>query len=95
MKVKEVDLLGCSSTMAAFKEPLYLPTPDDDEERKETEKIENVLRCLLCEEQFAAAKDQDLLKHLLESHNFVIEDVPSIADLPAYCRFVMFRFIEN
>lgn len=77
--------------MAAFKEPLYLPTPTSDEDGKLSpsvlsEERSRSLCCLLCDDRFSSTNDQDLLRHLLETHSLVIEDAPGIADLPAYCR---------
>ncbi|OQR76930.1 zinc finger protein-like [Tropilaelaps mercedesae] len=73
----------------AFKEPLFLPTPNSEEDKtRRSPKFPDLqLSCMLCEETFPPTQSQDFLRHLLEVHSLVIEDAPAIADLAAYCRY--------
>jgi len=53
------------------------------------------LVCLLCPEEFPPDGVDQLLKHLLTQHNFVIADVPLIADINKYIRYWKNKFLET
>lgn len=49
--------------------------------------------CLLCDLKFLhPSGEQDILKHLMEAHKFVIGDVHMIADLPSYVAYWKHKF---
>ena len=74
-------------------EPLRLPSPPPPVSRGNTE---CQVECLHCPEVFGHPEEQqDLLKHLLTEHKFVIGDVNLIANFPAYVRYWRNKFREN
>ena len=67
----------------AFSEPLYLPI-EKEEVAASSVPSDSTLQCLVCDRTYE--ETPMFLKHLLEEHNIVIEDVNTIANLAAYCK---------
>jgi hypothetical protein len=62
-------------------QPLCLPEGTSSSSSTSPVKMQELIKCLFCEEQFDYQKNQnDILKHFLEIHKFVIADVKIIAD---------------
>lgn len=84
--------LNCSTDQPIL-EALKLPELDELSLQEDSKPKELV--CLLCPEEFASDQVNSLLKHLLTKHNFVIADVPLIADLDKYIRYWKSKFKEK
>ncbi|XP_064633183.1 zinc finger protein 277-like isoform X2 [Lineus longissimus] len=55
-----------------------------------------LIKCLFCEEEFDYQKNRnDILKHFLEVHKFVIADVKIIAEFKQYVDYWRERFTQN
>lgn len=77
--------------MATTIEPLFLPSND----KRKGEENATEVACLLCDISFLADKDtnfQNLLKHLLSEHKFVISNFSGVSDPPGYFAYWKKRF---